>query len=136
MTIAGNKLLPGKKIIFNAKSSTEYKDYSYDFIIPENSNLIGLEIKNGRLKELNSLFVRSIEREGKIIETKKGTFSLLANDKLHVAGKSDQVELHSWPTIMLNLNGIDLVKNLPKNELKQYEAVISPRFPGVGKTIP
>lgn len=134
ISIAGNLLLPGKKIIFNSKSRTEYKDYSYDIIIPENSNLIGLEIKNGRLKELNNMFVRSIEREGQIIETQKGAFSLMANDQLHVEGKSDRLNyILANPNI--KLNGIDLVKNLPTSELKQYEAVISPRFPGVGKTL-
>jgi di/tricarboxylate transporter len=134
ISVAGNLLLPGKKIIFNAKSSTEYKDYSYDIIIPENSNLIGLEIKNGRLKELSSLFVRSIEREGKIIETQKGAFTLLTNDQLHVEGKSDRLN-YILANDNVKLNGIDLIKNLPKSELKQYEAVISPRFPGVGKTL-
>ena len=134
MTVASNKLLPGKKILFNAKSSTEYKDYSYDIIIPEGSNLIGLEVKNGRLKELNGLFVRSIRREGKIIETQKGTFSLISEDQLHVEGKSDRLNyILANPNV--KLNGIDLVKNIPKSELKQYEAVISPRFPGIGKTV-
>ncbi len=134
ISIAGNLLLPGKKIIFNAKSRTEYKDYSYDIIIPEGSSLIGLEVKNGRLKELNSLFVRSIERDGNIIETQKGAFNLVANDQLHVEGKSDRLN-YILANDNIRLNGIDLVKNFPKNELKQYEAVISPRFPGVGKTL-
>jgi len=134
ISIAGNVLLPGKKIIFNAKSRTEYKDYTYDIIIPENSSLIGLEIKNGRLKELTGLFIRSIEREGKIIEAQKGAFNLLANDQLNVEGKSDRLN-YILANTNIKLNGIDLVNNLPKNELKQYEAVISPRFPGVGKTL-
>ena len=135
MSIAGNKLLPGKKILFNTRSSTEYKDYSYDLIIPRNSSLVGLEIKNGRLKELKNLLVRNIERDGKIIETKKGTFTILANDKILVAGKSDRLN-YILANDNVRLSGIDLVKNIPKKNLKQYEAVISPRFPGVGKTIP
>ena len=135
MSIAGNKFLPGKKILFKTKSSTEYKDYSYDLIIPENSNLIGLEIKNGRLKELQNLIIRNIEREGGIIETQRGTFKIIEGDKLLVAGKSDRLN-YILSNDNIRLSGIDLVKNIPKNELKQYEAVIAPRFPGVGKTIP
>lgn len=135
MSIAGNKLLPGEKILFNKKSSTEYKDYYYDLTIPPGSNLIGVEIKNGRLKELKNLFVRSIEREGKIIEAKKGMFRILANDKLLVAGKSDRLNF-ILSKDSIKLAGIDLVKNVPKHDLKQYEAVVAPRFPGVGKTIP
>lgn len=134
MSVAGNKFLPGEKILLNKKSSTEYKDYYYDLHIPENSNLIGREIRNGRLKELKNLIIRSIEREGVIIETQKGDFEILSNDKLHTAGKSDRLNF-----ILANenvkLSGINLLKNVPKKQLKQYEAVLAPRFPGVGKTI-
>ena len=135
MSIMGNKFLPGEKIIFKARSTTEYKDYYYDIIIPENSNLVGLEIKNGRLRELKNLIIQFIEREGKIIETRKGSFKLIPNDKLLVAGKSDRLN-YIIANENIKLNGIDLVKDIPKIKLKQYEAVISPRFPAVGKTIP
>ncbi len=135
MSVASNKLLPGERIFPHRKSSTELKDYYYDLIIHEQSNLVGLEIINGRLKELKGLIIRSIERNGDIINTQKGSYIIQANDKFHVAGKSDMLNF-----ILANdnvkLSGIDLLKNIPKKELKQYEAVLSPRFPGVGKTIP
>uniref|UniRef100_UPI0032177664 SLC13 family permease n=1 Tax=uncultured Draconibacterium sp. TaxID=1573823 RepID=UPI0032177664 len=134
MTVFGNRFLPGEKIFFNSKSSTEYKDYHYDVIIPEGSNLIGLEIKNGRSKELKGLFIQIINREGNIIETKKGIFKLLPNDKLLVGGKSDRLNyILSNPN--LKLSGIDLIKGIDKDKLKQYEAVLAPRFPAIGKTI-
>jgi len=134
MAIAGNKLLPGKKILFNSKSSIDLKDYYYDITIPENSNFIGLEIKNGRMKELKKMVVICINRDGNTIETKKGTFKIRPNDKMLVAGKSDRLNF-ILASDNLKLTGIDLIKNVPRNKLKQYEAVISPRFPGVGKTI-
>ena len=134
MSIAGNKMLPGEKILFNQKSSTEYKDYYYDLVMPENSNLVGLEIKNGRLKELKNLLIKCINRDGNIIETQKGTFPIMANDKLLVAGKSDRLT-YILANSNVRLKGVDLVKDFPKKDLKQYEAVIAPRFPGVGKTI-
>lgn len=135
IAITGNKLLPGKKILFNTKSSAESKDYYYDIYIPENSNLIGLEIKNGRLKELNKLFVKCIERNGNTIETTKGFYKIQANDKILLAGKSDRLN-YILGNENVKLSGFDLIKNVPKEKLKQYEAVISPRFPGIGKTIP
>ncbi len=135
MSVMSNKFLPGKKIIFNSKSTTEYKDYYYDIVISENANLVGLDIKNGRMKELKGLLIQCINRDGNIIETKKGAFKILANDKLLVAGKSDRLN-YILSNDNIKLSGIDLVKNIPKNKLKQYEAVIAPRFPGVGKTIP
>lgn len=134
MTVFSNKFLPGEKIFFNSKSSAEYKDYHYDIIIPGNSNLVGLEIKNGRAKELKGLIIQCINREGNIIETRKGIFKLLPNDKLLVAGKSDRLN-YILANDNLKLSGIDLIKDVPKDKLKQYEAVIAPRFPAVGKTI-
>lgn len=134
MTVFSNKLLPGQKIIFNSKSSTAYKDYHYDIRIIAGSNLIGLEVKNGRLKDLKGLFIQIINREGNVIETRKGTFKLLENDKLLVAGKSDRLN-YILANTNVKLSGMDLVKNIPKDQLKQYEAVLAPRFPAIGKTI-
>jgi di/tricarboxylate transporter len=134
MTVFSNKLLPGEKIFLNSKSSTEFKDYHYDIIITENSSLIGLEIKNGRLKELKGLIVQIINRNGNIIETRKGTFKIMENDKLLVAGKSDRLN-YILASSSLKLSGIDLIKDVSKDKLKQYETVLSPRFPGIGKTI-
>src|SRR6056297_3172067 len=62
MSIAGNKFLPGEKILLNAKSTTEYKDYYYDIVIPDNSSLVGRQIRNGRIKELKNLLIRCIDR--------------------------------------------------------------------------
>lgn len=135
VSLAGNKLLPGEKILPHKNTSAESKDYYYDIIIPENSKLIGLEIVNGRIRELKKLFVKTIDRNGELIETKKGNFVVQAGDKLQVAGKSDRLN-YILTNDNVKLSGIDLIKNVPKKELKQYEAVLSPRFPGVGKTIP
>lgn len=135
MALAGNRFLPGKKILFNTKSTTEFKDYYYDIFVPENSNLVGLEIKNGRIKDLKNLFVRCIDRKGKVIETRKGTFKILPNDKLLLAGKSDRMN-YILANDNIQLSGMERIQNIPKDKLKQYEAVISPRFPGVGQTIP
>jgi di/tricarboxylate transporter len=135
ISLAGNKLLPGKKILFNTKSTTGFKDYYYDIIIPENSNLIGQEINNSRLRELKKLLVRYITRDGNQIDTRKGTFLIQANDQLTVAGKSDRLN-YILGNDNVKLKGIELVMDVSKDKLKQYEAVISPRFPGVGRTIP
>jgi len=135
LAVASNKLLPGRKILPNSKSLTENKNYYYDILIPDGSNLIDSEIKNGRLKELKDLFVRCIDRKGEIIQTKKGSFAISPNDKLLLTGKSDRLT-YILSNENVSLSGMDSIKNIPKDKLKQYEAVISPRFPGIGKTIP
>lgn len=135
MAVAGNKLLPGKKILFNSKGTTEYKDYYYDTSVPQNSKLVGTEVKNGRIKGMKNLFVRCIDRNGNIIETRKGSFTVRPEDKLLLAGKSDRLN-YILANDNLRLSGMESIKSVPKQQLKQYEAVLSPRFPGVGKTIP
>jgi len=135
MTFIGYNLLPGKIIYFNHARTIEDKDYYYDLTILPNSSLIGKESKNGRIKELKGLWLKSLERNKKRFEITEGTFTLQENDKILVAGKSDDLE-YILNSNNVKLQGIDNIKDIPKKDLKQYEVVISPRFPGVGKTIP
>jgi len=135
MTFIGYNLLPGKIIYFNHARTIEDKDYYYDLTILPNSSLIGKESKNGRTKELKGLWLKSLERDKKRFEITEGTFTLQENDKILVAGKSDDLE-YILNSNNVKLQGIDNIKDIPKKDLKQYEVVISPRFPGVGKTIP
>jgi len=134
MSVFGNKLLPGKKIKLNTNYN-DFKEYYYDLIVSKNSNLIGHEIKNGRIRELKNLVVLSIEREGEIIGVTSGIHLIRENDLLLVAGKSDSLN-YILELENVKLRGIDQVKGIiPKSELRQYEAVIAPRFPGVGKNV-
>ncbi len=135
IAIFANRLLPGEKILINNKSTLAEKDYYYNIFIPENSNLIGKETINGRLKELSKLHILSIERDGNSIDTSQGIFKILPGDKLLLAGKSERLNF-----ILTNENislcGFEKIKHVPRRKLKQYEAVLSPRFPGIGATIP
>jgi di/tricarboxylate transporter len=134
MSVFGNWLLPGKKIKL-ATRYTDLKEYYYDLIIPPGSLLINKMIKNGRIRELKNLSVDSILREGQIIETRRGEFYLYENDKLLVAGRSDSLN-QILELDYVKLTGLDLVNDrIPKGELKQYEVVLSPRFPGIGRTV-
>lgn len=134
LSIFGNKLLPGKKTEISNGNTADQKDYYYDVIVKKNSNLIGKEISQGHLDELKKLTVRCIERENKTIPVREGKHIIKKGDKLLLAGKSDRLN-YILNNDNVSLKGLDLIKNIPKNKLKQYEAVISPRFPGVGKTI-
>ncbi len=135
MSVAGNKLLPGKKILLNSKSSAALKDYYYEVEIPENSNLIGQSVSGGRLKELKKLHIRGITRNGENIDQTKSLYSIAANDHLLLAGKSERLN-YILSNDQVRLKGMELVKNISRDQLKQYEAVLSPRFPGIGRTIP
>lgn len=134
MSYIGVHLLPGEKN-FIRKPLSDQKDYYYELIIPAESTLIGQLLKNGRCKDLKGFDIIEIEREGVKFEGKTPGLTLDANDHLLVAGKSNGLEVIKDLT-SVRLKGLDLLKNQIKtSDLKQYEAVLAPRFPGIGKTI-
>lgn len=134
VAIFGNWLLPGKKIKFNTPTR-DFKEYFYDLIVPKGSSLIGLEVKTGRIKELKNLILHSVERDGVVLKPNGDVIVIQENDILLVAGKSDSLnQIIAFDSV--KLRGIDELKGIiPKSELRQYEAVIAPRFPGIGQTI-
>ena len=130
----GVHLLPGKKD-FIRQPRSDQKDYYYDLIVPDGSSLIGLIIKNRRLRELKSLDIISVERGDEVIQARSHEIEIQGGDKLLVAGKSDSLS-YILGLNSVTLKGLDLVKEqLPSTDLKQIEAVLAPRFPGIGKTI-
>lgn len=134
VAIFGNWLLPGAKIKLNAPNRNN-REYFYDLIVTKGSSLVGLELKAGRIKELKNLVLHSVERGGKVIKPTGESITIQENDILLVAGKSDSLNV-IIAMDSVKLRGVDELKGIiPKSELRQYEAVIAPRFPGIGQTI-
>lgn len=134
VSVFGNWLLPGKKIKFNTPSRN-FREYFYDLIVTKNSPLIGAEVRGGRVKELKNLILHSLQRDGKVYKTSEKGLFIQENDILLVAGKSDSLN-QILALDSVKLRGVDLLKGIiPRSELRQYETVIAPRFPGIGYTI-
>lgn len=134
MSYVGVHLLPGEKN-FIRRPLSDQKDYYYELIVPTESPLVGQTLKNGRLKELKGFDIIQIERDKIKIEGKTPGLTIEANDHLLVAGRSNGLEIIK-DLSSVRLKGIDLLKGqVNMSELKQYEAVLAPRFPGIGKTI-
>lgn len=134
MSYIGVHLLPGEKN-FIRKPLSDQKDYYYELVVPAESPLVGQALKNGRLKDLKGFDVIEIEREGVKFEGKSPGLTIEANDYLLVAGKSTGMDSIRDLT-SVRLKGLELLKDQVKtSDLKQYEAVLAPRFPGIGKTI-
>ncbi len=134
MSYIGVHLLPGNKD-FIRKPLSDQKDYYYELIVPEGSPLVGQVLKNGRSKDLKGFDIIQVERGNVKLEGKTLGLTIEANDNLLVAGKSSGLE-----TIKdisgVRIKGLELLKGqINTRELKQYEAVLAPRFPGIGKTI-
>ena len=134
MSYIGVHLLPGNKN-FIRRPLSDQKDYYYELIVPESSPLVGQVLKNGRLKDLKGFDIVQVERENVKINGKDPGLTIEANDNLLVAGKSSGLEIIK-DLSGVRIKGLELLKGqINTRELKQYEAVLAPRFPGIGKTI-
>lgn len=134
MSYVGVHLLPGVKN-FIRRPLSDQKDYYYELLVPAESSLVGQVLKNGRIKDLRGFDIIQIERDGAKIEGKTPGLTIEGMDHLLVAGKSDGLDMIKNLS-SVKLKGLDLLKDQIKTaDLKQYEAVLAPRFPGIGKTI-
>lgn len=134
MNVFSNRLLPGEKIPrFSFPNDT--REYYFDLYLPKNSNLIGKEIEKRRLPGLNEFSVRTVIRDGKHIRISNTPFQLEANDKLIVAGSSEDVGYLTQAS-NIKLHALDSVNpDFLKKSLRQVEVVIAPRFPGIQRTL-
>jgi di/tricarboxylate transporter len=133
MAIFGNWLLPGEKIKFSGKPP-EGKDYYFNLQLTVNSQLIGREIIFNRIEGLAGLVVHSVARNNKILIPGKKKIKLQRNDDILVTGSSDRLKyilLHKE----IKLKGVEYLGHVKPENLKQYEVVLSPRFPWLGQTV-
>ncbi len=134
INLFSNRLLPGEKIPrFSFPNDT--REYYFDLYLPPNSNLIGKEIEKRRLPGLKEFTVRTVIRDGKHIRISNSPFVLEADDKLIVAGGSEDVG-YLTQSSGVKLNALDNVDpEFLKKSLRQVEVVIAPRFPGIQQTL-
>ncbi len=133
IAIFGGLLLPGKRAKFMSKH--QFKEYFYDVIVPSKSRLIGQTIVRGSVQELRAVKIEKIVRDKKEYAVDKNQLTIEEGDTLLLRGTSETIyELMHNPNI--ELKGLDkLDPSLKNKKLKQVEAVLAPRFPGIGKTI-
>ncbi len=134
LSFIGHKILPGKKHK-NKRNRLDYKEYYLDANIPNNSSLVGEEINNGRTHQLKGVIIRTIEREGETIDTSKGRFTLEQDDTLVISVKNEILEtlINQRKLEFKALKGFG--RFYKSTDIKQIEAVLAPRFPGINQTI-
>ncbi len=134
MNLFANRLLPGEKIPrFSFPNDT--REYYFDLYLPKNSNLIGKEIEKRKLPGLDEFSVRTVIRNDKHIRISNTPFLLEADDKLIVAGSSENVGYLTRAT-EVKLKALENVApDFLKKSLRQVEVVIAPRFPGIQRTL-
>lgn len=134
LSFVGHRLLPGKKDN-NKRDSLDYKEYFLDATLPSNSSLVGEEITNGRSHQLKNIIIHSIQRGKETLDTRKGKFVLQQDDKLVIAVKSEVLE-NLIPQRKLEFKALKgFGKFYKSTDIKQIEAVIAPRFPGINQTV-
>lgn len=133
MAIFGNILLPGKKVQ-PQKVNTEIKDYYYNLVLPQNSQLIGKKLDGNQIPGINLLEVHSIERNNRIIYPENNQLILKQNDDILVKGSARSLN-YILGHKDIKIKGIDYLGDENSENLKQYEVVLSPRFMGLGQTV-
>ncbi len=134
LIVFAKMLLPGSNKDDN--TITEYKEYNYDVNIIPGSRFIGATIEHRKIKELQQFEVRSIIRKDRIINVTDTPVQIAENDQLVLGGKSGNVQQ------LINMDGLELncLANadkdfVKKKAVKQVEAVLGGRFPGLEKTL-
>ena len=133
MSVFGNWLLPGEKIKFRKKPA-EGKDYYFNLKLTENSQLAGKEVKNSRIEGLPGLEVHSVARKNRILNPQKGSIRLTRQDEILVTGNPDKLN-YIMTHKEVRLKGMEYLGHEKPEDLKQYEVVLSPRFPWLGQTV-
>jgi di/tricarboxylate transporter len=133
MSVFGNWLLPGQKIKFS-RSSADIKDYNYNLQLTENSRLAGQEIIGKRVEGLAGLEVFSVARNNKILYPKNETIRLMPGDDILVTGDSGRLN-YILSHKEVKLKGMEYLGQVKPEDLKQFEVVLSPRFPWLGQTV-
>ncbi len=134
MSVFGNWLLPGEKIRFTQKPVSESKDYYYNLQLTKQSRLIGKKIINRRIEGLPGLEVYSLTRNDKFSYPYAKELSVQPGDELLVTGNSERLN-YILNHKEVKLSGIEFLSHEKRENLKQYEAVLSPRFPWLGQTV-
>ncbi|HKM92444.1 MAG TPA: SLC13 family permease [Prolixibacteraceae bacterium] len=131
----GHRLLKDKGKDQVKQSRIDSKEYYFNLLVTHKSKYIGEIIKKGKLSENKNITIVAVERDEKMFYTQNERVILQENDKLLVYGFEENIET------ILSLNGLDVItqgdveKMLENEELHRIEAVLAPRFPGIGSTL-
>ena len=134
LNLFANRLLPGE-IIPKHSFPNDIREYNFDVILTEGSNLIGKDIEKRRLPGLSEFVVKTVIRDEKHIRISNTPFTIEEGDDLILAGKSEDVGFLLQQS-GIKLNCLESADNaFMSQDLKLVEVVIAPRFPGIQKTI-
>ena len=111
------------------------REYVVEFRVKTGSTLIGKSIEQAGLRNLPGVYLVEIEREGRLLAAVSPHEILHAEDRLVFAGNvSSVVDLQKMNGLVPAENQIFKLQS-PRVNRCLVEAVVSPQFPGLGKTV-
>jgi di/tricarboxylate transporter len=135
MLFIGRCFLPSRKDPMDTMASSA-REYLVNMLVKPECRLAGQTIEEAGLRHLPGLFLVEITREGQIISPVSPDFVLKANDILTFTGAvSTIVDLEKIPGLVHIGEVRDASDVSRAGRITLCEAVVSPRFPGVGRTI-
>lgn len=128
-------LLPGTVTKKQEGVAEDPKEYYYDITVLSGSRFIGLPIVGGNNDQIPDWKLITLTRGDKTYAAQENSLEIAAHDKLVIAGNSQGLKkLMQMPDIAINcLHNCD--KTFRDSANRQVEAVLAPRFPGIGKTL-
>jgi di/tricarboxylate transporter len=135
MLFIGRHLLPSRKDPMDTMASSA-REYLVNLLVKPECRLVGQTIERAGLRHLPGLFLVEITREGQTISPVSPDFVIGANDVLTFTGAvSTIVDLEKIPGL-IHIGEVSHESEVPRaGRVSLCEAVVSPRCPGVGKTI-
>ncbi|TQV84705.1 SLC13 family permease [Exilibacterium tricleocarpae] len=134
VVIASRWLLPNRTELQGSRFE-DARQYILEMEVEEDSPLEGLSIEKAGLRQLPGVFLIEVERDGHLMTAVAPTEKLVAGDHLVFAGDVRSV------VDLKNIHGLrvseDQVFKLSESEYSRclVEVVVSPNFPGLGKTV-
>lgn len=134
LVFIGHRLLPDNKNAIHRISENE-KEYLTEFVITSEYRFSGRSIREAGLRSLEGVFLTAIVRDELTIETVNDDEQIFAGDHLLFTGNTDRID---------DLRAIKGLVSIAEDEfradfgkIKQHlvEVVVSPSFPGLGKTV-
>lgn len=126
ITLFANKNLPNYKSL-TADLSARTREFVIELKVADNYPAINKSVEEAGLRHLKGLYLFQIEREDYIINPAKPSEKIKNNDRLFFTGVPKTIiELQKTPGLELIKDAEFDLKNYDSDQIKTYEAVISP----------
>jgi di/tricarboxylate transporter len=133
LLVCGRRLLPDRIPVISTQDDA--RQYTVEMLVPSGSSLAGKTIEQAGLRQLPSLYLVEIDRDGQVLPAVSSKIELRDHDRLVFAGVVESVvDLQKIRGLIPATNQVSKL-NTPHANRSLVEAVVSDTCPLVGQTI-